>query len=254
LIIVHGGTIGLDVNTSHPAIARPETSALALLVDRDDDTRTMYAEVLRLGTWTIEEASDGREALAKAIARRPDIVITETRLPGINGYELCGLLRRDAITREIPIVVVTADAYPADLQHARDAGADTVLVKPCLPEQLAAEVARVLQTARGLQARGAAVYERAAAQISRARTLVGQARETKRLVLSRAHQRHDTTTPPVTPPILVCPQCDQPLTYKRSHVGGVSARHAEQWDYFECPTGCGSFQYRQRTRKLRKVL
>jgi len=192
--------------------------------------------------------------LAKAIARRPDVVITETRLPGINGYELCGLLRRDASTREIPIVVVTADAYPADLQHARDAGADTVLVKPCLPEHLALEVARVLQTARGLQARGVAVHERAATQISRAKTLVTQARETKRHVLSRAHQRHDTITPTITPPVLVCPQCDQVLAYKRSHVGGVSARHAEQWDYFECPTGCGSFQYRERTRKLRKVL
>jgi CheY-like chemotaxis protein len=245
---------GLQVNTSHPAISKPETNALALLVDRDDDTRRMYAEILRLGTWAIEEASDGREALAKAIARQPDIVITETRLPGINGYELCGLLRRDAITREIPIVVVTADAYPADLQHARDAGADTVLVKPCLPEHLAEEVARILQTSRGLQARGAAVHEQAAVQISRAKTLVSQARETKRHVLSRAHQRHDTTTPPITPPILVCPQCDQALTYKRSHVGGVSARHTEQWDYFECQTGCGSFQYRERTRKLRKVL
>ncbi len=149
---------------------------------------------------------------------------------------------------------MTADAYPADLQHAREAGADAVLVKPCLPDHLAREVIRILQTSRALQARGTVVHERVVAQISRAKTLVTQARETKRQVLSRAHQRHDTTTPPITPPMLVCPQCDQALTYKRSHVGGVSARHTEQWDYFECPTGCGSFQYRERTRKLRKVL
>jgi hypothetical protein len=67
------------------------------------------------------------------------------------------------------------------------------------------------------------------------------------------HERHDTTAPPVTPPALICPQCDQLLAYQRSHIGGVSARHADQWDYYECPAGCGVFQYRERTRKLRRV-
>jgi hypothetical protein len=43
------------------------------------------------------------------------------------------------------------------------------------------------------------------------------------------------------------------LTYERSHIGGVSERNSEQWDYYECPSGCGTFQYRQRTRKLRRV-
>ena len=137
------------MNTSQAPLNKLATNHLALLVDRDDDTRQMYAEFLRHGPWTIEEASDGREALAKAIARRPDIVITETRLPGINGYDLCGLLRRDAATRDIPIIVVTADAYAADVQHARDAGADTVLVKPCLPEQLADEIVRVFEISQG---------------------------------------------------------------------------------------------------------
>ena len=41
--------------------------------------------------------------------------------------------------------------------------------------------------------------------------------------------------------------------YRRSHVGGVSSKHSEQWDYFDCEAGCGTFQYRTRTRKLRKV-
>jgi hypothetical protein len=43
------------------------------------------------------------------------------------------------------------------------------------------------------------------------------------------------------------------LQYLRSHVGGVSALNSEQWDYYECAAGCGTFQYRQRTRKLRQV-
>ncbi len=52
---------------------------------------------------------------------------------------------------------------------------------------------------------------------------------------------------------MTCPRCDRPLLYEKSHVGGVNARELEQWDYFECPQGCGTFQYRQRTRKLRRV-
>jgi hypothetical protein len=75
----------------------------------------------------------------------------------------------------------------------------------------------------------------------------------RRTILSRTYQRVETTEPPVAPPSLVCPDCDQVLRYQRSHVGGVSARHPEQWDYFECANGCGMFQYRRRTRKLKKV-
>src|SRR5438034_3312252 len=83
---------------------------LALLVDRDPDTRKMYAEYLRLSTpCDIDEAEDGREALAKAMTRHPDVIVTETRLPGINGFDLCTLLRRDTSTSAIPIIFVTGD-------------------------------------------------------------------------------------------------------------------------------------------------
>src|ERR1700737_4800962 len=114
----------------------PDHLPLALLVDRDPDTRKMYAEFLRLSACEVEEAEDGREALAKAIARHPDVVVTETRLPGINGFDLCQLLRRDPSTTRIPIVFVTGDAFEGDVRRAERAGADAVLTKPCLPEKL----------------------------------------------------------------------------------------------------------------------
>jgi hypothetical protein len=55
------------------------------------------------------------------------------------------------------------------------------------------------------------------------------------------------------PPPLVCPACDRALQYVRSHVGGVSERLPEQWDYYTCHGACGTFQYRQRTRRVRRV-
>jgi len=68
---------------------------LALLVDRDPDSRRMYADCLRQAAYEVEHAEDGREALAKAISQRPHVIITETQLPGIDGYRLCELLKAD---------------------------------------------------------------------------------------------------------------------------------------------------------------
>jgi two-component system, cell cycle response regulator DivK len=228
-------------------------SPLALLVDRDDDTRAMYAEYLRFARYEIEEAGDGREGLAKALARRPQVVVTETRLPGIDGFQLCRLLRDDVFTRAIPIVVVTADAYVPNLERAREAGASEVLIKPCLPDVLLAEIRRLVDVSVGLRERSVAARDKAGHEIARAADAVARSTSHRRLTLARSHHRGQTLTPPIAPPQLVCPLCDMSLTYDFSHIGGVSARHSEQWDYYTCPASCGTFQYRQRTRKLRKV-
>jgi len=129
-----------------------------------------------------------------------------------------------------------------------------VLVKPCLPETLSAEVHELLARSGDLRARSAKVRIDVTEQLGRSQRLLARSAENRRrLILSHALYRHDTTAPALVPPSLICPQCDQPLTYSRSHIGGVSARHTEQWDYFDCGAGCGTFQYRERTRKLRKV-
>ena len=238
-----------------PASRFDGDAIVALLVDRDQDTRHMYAQFLKLGNWRVDEASDGREALAKAIAGHPDVIITETRLPGIDGITLCALLRRDVATNTIPIVFVTGDAYAADVERAMEAGGDLVLTKPCLPEELLIKLRVVLEESRNLRTRAAAVRYDALDRLERADEVLSRSVDTvhRHLTLKKAHQRGDTINPPIEPPSLVCPSCDQPLTYRRSHVGGVSSKHSEQWDYFDCEGGCGTFQYRARTRKLRKV-
>jgi CheY-like chemotaxis protein len=226
---------------------------LALIVDRDADTRAMYGQYFRAARCEVEEASDGREALAKALTVRPGVIVTETRLPGIDGYELCGLLRRDPETRDIPIVVVTADTYPPHIERARQSGADSVLIKPCLPDVLWTEVRRLADKSAHLRERGTELRGRIADQLSKSDELLDRSNQHRRRFLARTHNRRETTSPELAPPDVVCPSCDRQLVYRRSHVGGVSERHSEQWDYYECAAGCGTFQYRQRTRKLRKV-
>jgi DNA-binding response OmpR family regulator len=109
---------------------------IALIVDRDADTRSMYADYLRLESWDSEEAADGRDAFVKALTRRHDVIVTETRLQFVSGYDLCRLLKHHRTTAGIPIVVVTCDVFDSDLDRAHRAGADVVLTKPCLPDRL----------------------------------------------------------------------------------------------------------------------
>jgi hypothetical protein len=139
------------------------------------------------------------------------------------------------------------------VRRAHAAGADAVLVKPCLPETLFAEVLRLLDQSAELRERMRILRDNVSPQSGKSGALVRSRMLPRRPILSRTHNRLDTTEPPSAPPVLVCPECDQPLRYHRSHVGGVNARHPEQWDYFDCSNGCGTFQYRQRTRRMRKV-
>jgi len=224
----------------------------ALLVDRDADTRLLYAEYLRQSAYEVEESEDGREALAKAIARVPSVVITETRLPGMSGYDLCRVLRSDLSTVSVPIVVVTGDSGANDLKRAEDAGADAVLVKPCLPDRLGAEMQRVLARSPDVRRRPQEVYEKIGTHVAKPNELIGRTPANgQHIRLSRVHDRRTTALPPAAPPALVCPVCDKPLTYVVSRIGGVSERFAEQWDYFECVVCSCAYEYRQRTKKIR---
>jgi CheY-like chemotaxis protein len=209
-----------------------------LVVDPDADTRALYREVFHANGWDVVEAADGREALAKALTRPPALVMTEVRLPFLDGYALCDILRRDRATTAVPILVVTAEARSAGVDGARTVGADAVLVKPTTPEQVLAETRRLLSDHRD-----------ADRSVSPAALRTAEASHL-RPRLSKSFARFVTSTPPASPPQLVCPSCDESLTYQHSYVGGVSAKNAEQWDLYVCPGSCGTFQYRHRTRKL----
>src|SRR5689334_14132951 len=201
-----------------------------LFVDQDKDNGALYHEVLRAAGYAVTEASDGRTALAEALTRPPALLLMELRLPLVDGYGLCEVLRRDPETRSLPILVVTAETRERELRRIRDAGANAVLVKPAAPDVVLREVERWLShacDARQLSADGdeTAATKRESAS---ARTDAGSPRHTASV---KAHTRFMTKQPPLTPPTLMCPSCDRALAYEESYVGGVSQRHAEQWDY-----------------------
>jgi len=127
----------------HTPVSTTPPFQRVLIVDGDEDTRDLYQTLLVPRRYSVEHATNGREALAQAILHPPDIIVMETRLQEVDGFCLCELLRADGDTRIVPIVVLTADARPASLERARRAGADVVLTKPCLPEVLLTEMDRL---------------------------------------------------------------------------------------------------------------
>jgi DNA-binding response OmpR family regulator len=201
-------------------------------VDGDADTRELYRDVFVERGWAVIEAADGREALVRAYSEQPSIVVTELWLTFIDGVALCRLLRQDALTTNMLILVVTSETRDSYLQQAERAGANAVLMKPTTPDVIIAELTRLSQTA----AAPSALSESPARRVS----------------LIKAHSRFETTTPNEAAPHLLCPTCTTPLVYEKTFFGGVSHRQPERWDYFRCPR-CGDFSYRHRTRKLRPL-
>jgi CheY-like chemotaxis protein len=118
-----------------------------LVVDDTADTRELYAMCFRHDGFDVAEAEDGLEAIASAQALPPDVIIMDLAMPRLDGWLATKQLKAHHLTRDSLVLVVTGQVIDADLQRARDAGADEVLTKPCSPRGLLARV-RALLAAR----------------------------------------------------------------------------------------------------------
>jgi CheY-like chemotaxis protein len=117
---------------------------LILVVDDYQDAREMYAEYLRYSGFRVAEARNGNEALQQAFALKPDLILMDLSLPGMDGWEATRRLKADASTQHIPIVALTGHALAGASEGARRAGCDSFVTKPCLPDDLVVEVRRML--------------------------------------------------------------------------------------------------------------
>lgn len=117
---------------------------LILVVDDFEDGREMYASYLRFSGYRVDEAADGHEALEKAFAILPDIILMDLSLPGIDGWQATRELKKDARTSKIPVVALTGHALEAHSRSAKEAGCDAFIVKPCMPMDLLNEIRRIL--------------------------------------------------------------------------------------------------------------
>lgn len=118
--------------------------ALVLIVENASDSRDIIRTVLEFGGHTVIEAITGVEALALLRERRPDLIVMDVVMPGLDGLEATRRLKADPATKGIPVLILTALARAADREQAERAGADVFLSKPCLPKTVLAEVDRLL--------------------------------------------------------------------------------------------------------------
>jgi CheY-like chemotaxis protein len=118
---------------------------MVLVVDDFADNREMYARFLEFSGFRVAQAANGQEALDQAWGRtRPDLIVMDLSLPGLDGWEATRRLKKDQRTRDVPVVAVTGHALSGSSDRAREAGCDGYITKPCLPADLVAEIRRVL--------------------------------------------------------------------------------------------------------------
>jgi len=123
-----------------------EPGPLILVVDDYQDAREMYAEYLQYSGFRVAEAKNGNEAVTQARALKPDLILMDLSLPGMDGWEATRVLKADEETKHIPIVALTGHALAGHAEGARQAGCDAFVTKPCLPDALVAEIRRMLES------------------------------------------------------------------------------------------------------------
>ena len=116
-----------------------------LLVDDYPDALEIWGLYLRSLGYEVATADDGLKAVEQARRHMPDVIVLDLELPGITGFEAALRLRHAPDTCEIPLIAATGYSHVKQLNQARESGFDSIVVKPCEPTTLVAEIERLLQ-------------------------------------------------------------------------------------------------------------
>lgn len=107
-----------------------------LIVDDTNTLRSLVQIYLLAPGWEFIQAQDGAEALEKARTLQPDVVISDVRMPVMDGFELCAAIRSDPSLHRTPVVLLTMLDDEASRERGRLVGASAFLTKPISPEKL----------------------------------------------------------------------------------------------------------------------
>ncbi len=116
-----------------------------LVVDDEPEAVELVEFNLKQAGFSVTTAADGEEALKKARAALPALIVLDLMLPKIDGLEVFKLLRRDSVTAAIPIIMLTAKATEIDRVLGLELGADDYITKPFSPRELVLRIRKILQ-------------------------------------------------------------------------------------------------------------
>jgi two-component system, cell cycle response regulator DivK len=119
-------------------------SKRVLVVEDQEDNRQILRDLLASADIDMIEACDGPAGLAAAASERPDLILMDIQLPGLDGYEVTRRIKADPALRAIPVIAVTSYALSGDEDKARAAGCDAYVTKPYSPRQLLAKIREFL--------------------------------------------------------------------------------------------------------------
>ena len=115
-----------------------------LVVEDQEDNRRIVRDLLTPSGYEVVEAVTGEEGVAMAGTHRPDLILMDIQLPGLDGYEATRRIKANPALRSIPLIVVTSYALSGDDAKAFEAGCDAYVTKPFVPRQLLAKIREYL--------------------------------------------------------------------------------------------------------------
>jgi len=115
-----------------------------LIAEDERDIRDLITFTLRFAGYEVIAASNGEEAVTLALQEIPDLIISDVRMPRMNGYEACEKIKAEEKTKHIPVIFLSAKGQEAEIQTGMNVGADEYLLKPFAPDQLTSRIQAVL--------------------------------------------------------------------------------------------------------------
>jgi DNA-binding response OmpR family regulator len=116
-----------------------------LVVDDDENILSLLTDVLERENFVVITAPDTDEGYKKALKSQPDLIILDIKMPKIGGIELCRLLREDARTKNVPIIMLTVESSETDKVIGFEVGADDYITKPFSNKELVARIKSLLR-------------------------------------------------------------------------------------------------------------
>src|SRR3954468_20029895 len=115
-------------------------NATILVVEDDSAIRATLIDILELNGYTVLTAANGPDGLVLAQRKRPDVILTDISMPGLNGFEFIAALHADERTRPIPVIIVSASVEPERMRQGMDLGAEDYIVKPFTEDQILSSI------------------------------------------------------------------------------------------------------------------